>query len=145
MALFSAKNSEDPTSSSEVISWNAWACLIWPTLYIVYCLPGGQTSDTMIYYTPWTRSTRLPHINYRLYTLDLFVTVCVACRLLHIEGAEARSRLSWPRHCLIDARNRQNVKTSHQSAMPRASVVLSRSAAFCESVGRILQRRKRFS
>jgi len=34
MALFSAENSEDPSSTSEVISWNVWPRLIWPTLYM---------------------------------------------------------------------------------------------------------------
>jgi len=34
MALFFAKNSEDSSSTSEVISGNAWPSLIWPTLCI---------------------------------------------------------------------------------------------------------------
>jgi len=33
MALFSAENSEDPSSTSEV-SWNAWPPFNWPTLYV---------------------------------------------------------------------------------------------------------------
>jgi len=33
LRIVSAKNGEDPTSTSEVISLSAWPRLIWPTLY----------------------------------------------------------------------------------------------------------------